>query len=203
MFATLRWRATETKIDPVGPSQADGVFCLDRSLNDYNEFNGALPRNRQSEHPNRRAYMIPLLDKHIVKEDWQRATSERNGFASTLPLSHGKSETQKPELDAGLWEPVLQEIVSFHDLGENWDGQGAAPPTHEAMASAIGLANLLHQQGVAPPSRVVPGVAGELDFEWQTPDGTYLDVEIVGWLSAEVMLIEPGMPAKHWTLPTE
>jgi hypothetical protein len=36
MFAAWHWRATETKIDPVGPSQADGVFSFLVSGIEYN-----------------------------------------------------------------------------------------------------------------------------------------------------------------------
>jgi hypothetical protein len=71
------------------------------------------------------------------------------------------------------------------------------------LKSAIGLAYTLLQQGIDPPSRVVPGPDGSAIFEWQDPDGTYTEVEVVGWLVAEVMLIEPGQAAKHWMLPTD
>ena len=71
------------------------------------------------------------------------------------------------------------------------------------MTSGIGLAYLLSEKGVDAPQRVVPGLEGELIFEWQFPDGTYGEVEIVRPLYAEVMMIEPGKPAKHWTLPTD
>jgi hypothetical protein len=38
---------------------------------------------------------------------------------------------------------------------------------------------------------------------WHAPDGTYCEVEIDRPLHAEVMVIEPGKPARFWTLPTE
>jgi hypothetical protein len=50
---------------------------------------------------------------------------------------------------------------------------------------------------------VTPGVDGSVALEWQFPEGTYAEVQIVRPLHAEVMVIEPGQPAKHWTLPTE
>jgi hypothetical protein len=85
----------------------------------------------------------------------------------------------------------------------NWDGQGARAPSYDMLASAIGLAYTLYQQGVDPPNCVIPGVDGTVTFEWHDPDGTYTEVEIVRPLYAEVMMIEPGKPARHWTLPTE
>lgn len=88
-------------------------------------------------------------------------------------------------------------------MGDDWDGCGAKAPSHELLASAVGLAHLFRDQGVPAPSRIVPGLDGIVLFEWQFPDGTYAEVEIVRPLFAEVMVIEPGKPAKHWTLPTE
>lgn len=147
--------------------------------------------------------MLSLLDCHIREEDWIKEAGVRNG-ASTAPAQRQSSEGN-PKLisDAGPWEPAVQKIVALQALGEDWDGQGARAPSSEVLASAIGLAYTLNEQGVAPPSRVVPGPEGSVIFEWQDPEGTYTEVEVVGWLSAEVMLMKPGQPARHWTLPTE
>ena len=65
-----------------------------------------------------------------------------------------------------------------------------------------GLQKLMFK-GMAPASRVVPGVTGTVLLEWQFPDGTYGEVEIVRPFYAEVMMIQPGRPPKHWTLPTD
>lgn len=147
--------------------------------------------------------MPSLLDRRIREEDWLKEAGERNG-ASTAPARlHGINGEQKAVPDAGPWEPAVQQMVAFQHLGDDWDGQGARAPSEEVLQSAIGLAYTLHQQGVDPPSRVVPGPEGSVIFEWQDADGTYTEVENVGWLVAEVMLIEPGQPAKHWTLPSE
>lgn len=105
--------------------------------------------------------------------------------------------------DAGPWEPYVQQIVQFQHLGDDWDGAGAKSPADELLISAIALANVFGIQGVPPPSRVVPGLDGTVLFEWQLPDGVHAEVEVVRPFFAEVMLIEPGQPARHWTLPTE
>ena len=99
--------------------------------------------------------------------------------------------------------PAIRKIIEFQQLGEDWDGFGAKPPSRELLESAIALANVYYQKGVNPPQRVAPGVDGSVIFEWQGPDGTYTDVEIVQPFSAEVMMVEPGQPARHWTLPSE
>jgi len=144
-----------------------------------------------------------LLDCHILEEDWRKEAQERNG-ASTAPARLPViNRDQKAVPDANLWESAVEEMTAFQHLGDDWDGKGARVPSDEVLVSAIGLAYTLHEQRVGPPSRIVPGPEGSVIFEWQDPDGTYTEVEIVGWLFAEVMRIEPGQPAKHWSLPTK
>ncbi len=104
--------------------------------------------------------------------------------------------------DAGPWEPHILKLHEFHHLGDNWDGAGAKAPSPELLLSAGALAYVFHNQGTPPPSRVVPGLDGTVLFEWQFPDGGYGEVEVVRPWFAEVMLVEPGQPAEHWTLPT-
>lgn len=147
--------------------------------------------------------MTSLLDRPIREADWLKEAGERNGTSTAPARLHSVNGEQKAVPDAGPWEPAVQKMVAFQHLGDDWDGQGAQAPSEEVLKSAIGLAYTLYQQGIDPPSRVVPGPDGSVIFEWQDPDGTYTEVEVVGWLVAEVMLIEPGHPAKHWTLPTE
>jgi hypothetical protein len=147
--------------------------------------------------------MSLLLDRPIRKEDWLKEAGEANGAATAPARLHAAYGERKAAADAGPWESAVQKMVAFQELEDDWDGQGAQAPTYEILCSAIGLAYTFHQQGVDPPSRVVPTPEGSVVFEWQDPDGTYAEVEVVGWLSAEVMCIEPGKPAQHWTLPRE
>jgi len=141
---------------------------------------------------------MPMLDC-LPKKDWILEVGTRDGIT---PKPDGQA-TATPDLDAGPWEPTIQQIVSPQQLDDDWDGFGAEAPSRELLESAIGLAYTFFEKGVDPPHRVVPGVTGTVHFEWQDPDGTYTDVEIDRPLHAEVMCIEPGKPAKHWTLPTE
>jgi hypothetical protein len=143
--------------------------------------------------------MQSFLDYPVPEIDWQVA-GKRNGISAPPVPNHQGNETIQ---SAGAWEPTIQKIVAFQHLGENWDGLAAAPPDHGVLASAIGLAYIFHEREVEPPHRVVPGLEGSVIFEWQFPDGLYCEVEIVRPFAADVMMIEPGKPAKHWPLPTE
>jgi hypothetical protein len=138
---------------------------------------------------------MPILEKPILREEWSEEVNERNGIA--------KANGQAKVPDAGPWEAAVQDIVGFQQLENDWDGFGAQAPSREVLQSAIGLAYCFLEGGIGPPHRVAPGVCGTVIFEWQDTDGTYEEVEIDRWLHAEVMMVEPGKPAKHWTLPTE
>jgi hypothetical protein len=142
---------------------------------------------------------MSVLDVPVRKHDWMHGVTEWNGNS----VSRAKDPAPAMVEDAGPWEPVVRKIIEFRHLDDNWDGSGAEAPSRELLESAIGLAYVFIENEVDPPARVVPGVEGSVLFEWQDPDGTYTEVEIVRPLYAEVMVIEPGQPAKHWTLPTD
>jgi hypothetical protein len=129
--------------------------------------------------------MTSTLLEHVTKDAWRLRAGRANGS------------------DAGPWEAAVKSVVEFQHLGENWDGLQARPPSRELLESAIGLAHLLNERGVDPPSSVVPGLEGSVLFEWQFPDGTYAEIEVDRPLHAEAMMIKPGQDAEHWTLPTE
>lgn len=140
---------------------------------------------------------MTILEEPVAMQEW-RAEVARDGFFAARPES-----TAKVISEAGPWEPAVQKIVAFQHLEEDWDGFGAETPSRELLESAIGLAYLLREREVPPPSRVAPGVEGSVILEWQFSDGAYGIAEIVRPFFAEVMLLQPGQPPKHWTLPTE
>ena len=142
---------------------------------------------------------MQVLSCPVPQRDWATAG---NGilFASGLrPVERG---AEAPHSLPHPWKPAIQEIVTYQHLEDNWDCGGAKAPSRELLESAIGLAYCFLGKGVPPPHRVVPGVDGSVVFEWQDPDGTYSEVEIVRPFFAEVMVVEPGKPAQQWTLPT-
>src|SRR5436853_75318 len=118
---------------------------------------------------------MPVLNCAIPRESWAREVSERNGVSVGL----GQQVAEKAVEDAGPWEPAVRKIITYQHLGDNWDGFGAKPPSRELLVSAVGLAYLLSEEGVEPPHRIAPGVDGCITLEWQFPDGTLGEVEIV------------------------
>ena len=140
--------------------------------------------------------MTAILDAPIQEKDWHTTVSNLKGALFPQAQSAGVM----PE-GGGVWHPAIQKIVTFQDLHDDWDGQGAKAPDLALLESSVGLAYLLAGRGMPPPDRVVPGLEGSVIMEWQEPGGTYREIEIVERFFAEVMVLEPGKPARHWTLP--
>jgi hypothetical protein len=101
------------------------------------------------------------------------------------------------------WETAIDEVVAMQHLDDDWDGLGAKAPSRVLLESAIALAYVLLEKGTDPPTRAVPGLEGTVLLEWQFPDGSYGEIEVTGQRQAEVMLKEPGKPARHWALPSD
>lgn len=140
--------------------------------------------------------MVPtLLETGQIREgDWQPSPVSKNGI--------GESSCVVPSNDP--WERTIESVVALRKMGNDWDGQSASAISPDLLGSAVALANLLRDRKNLPaPSRVVPGPEGTVIFEWQDPDGAYCEIEVTRPFFAEVMLIEPGKPARHWTLPAD
>jgi hypothetical protein len=132
---------------------------------------------------------MKLLTLRVPEQDWLRETTAGNGADRTA-----SEQTER-------WAEVIRRLDALRGLGEDWDGLGASGPSGELVDSAVGLAHLLRGRGGEVPSRVVAGTAGTVILEWQTSGGTLCEVEIDRPFHADVMLLEPGQPAKHWELP--
>ncbi len=139
--------------------------------------------------------MLSLVcPRNITETDWR-------GQAQLGAGRNGARDHRNPAADP--WNRILDKLASFRSLDNDWDGQGACPPSSELRESASALAALLRARGLDAPSAVAPGPAGTVLFVWQEKDGVYCEVEIERPFCAEVMLVEPGAEACHWTLPDE
>jgi hypothetical protein len=145
--------------------------------------------------------MPSLLERPVSRLAWLNEAGRRNGPSSAI--TNGAGASQRDISNAGSWESTVLKLVEFQHLGDNWDGLGAPAPSAELVASAIGLAYLLYENGMEPPSAVAPGLDCAVNLEWHDPDGTFCEIEIDRPLHAEVMVIEPGKPPRHWNLATE
>src|SRR5262249_52871239 len=94
--------------------------------------------------------VMPVLDFPISKKDWDNEIGARNGVSTECE--------ERPTTDGRLWQSTIQKIISFQDLEEDWDDNGAKAPSRELLDSAVALACAFCRTGMEPPSRVVSGV---------------------------------------------
>lgn len=96
------------------------------------------------------------------------------------------------------WNAVVDELLRLRRLPDDWDGQGAMPPAAEHVDQAISWVQQMRRfpQAIVP-SRVVPGVRGELFLEWQD-ESLYLVAEIAAPQRVDWLLAIPGEPNRHW-----
>jgi hypothetical protein len=136
------------------------------------------------------------------KEKWHRE-STRFGTDGVRFLSSPSTNGRQGREANRPWQDAIEQIIELGQLADDWDGLGAKAPAHEVVESVLGLALVLADLGVPAPQRVTPGLNGEVDFEWQQPDGLFVHIENDRPFHAEVMVIEPGKPATFFTLPTD
>lgn len=101
------------------------------------------------------------------------------------------------------WDERIDQLLAIRQLEDDWDGQGTPAPRVEVVDSALVLALLLRREGVEVPTGVVQGVNGDVLFDWQSPDGKYVEVEVNGPYSADVFIRPPGQPMRHVRLEAQ
>jgi hypothetical protein len=69
------------------------------------------------------------------------------------------------------------------------------------MQSALGLAFLLQQKGLEPPTAVAPSTSGSVLMTWHGPGEAYCEVELSRPYYGEVMILTPGKEPEHFVIP--
>jgi hypothetical protein len=98
------------------------------------------------------------------------------------------------------WNERIDKLLEIRRLEDDWDGQGADAPSPALVDSAIVLAQILRQNGVETPCRVVAGVNGTVILEWQEGKDTYTEIEVVEPYKADGFRVAPGQEPEHWTI---
>ena len=108
-----------------------------------------------------------------------------------------ESLASSPPIPA-VWQRVIEELQRIGTLTDDWDGQGAEALPRETVDWAVEwVEQMRHYRQALPPSRAVPGVAGELYLEWQG-ELFYVVAEITSPARVEWTLSVPGQSNRHW-----
>lgn len=97
------------------------------------------------------------------------------------------------------WDRVQDELLSFIQLSDDWDGQGAVRPRPDLVGAAINwLRSMPSADSTAvPPSYVSAAPCGEVLLVWET-EHDYLEAEVVGADRVEWMRVIGDLAAEHW-----
>jgi hypothetical protein len=114
------------------------------------------------------------------------------GYHSYQPLNeigfYGSGEETNP---SRAWSHVIDELLAFRNLEDDWDSEGTEAPHPTVVDGAITLAQEFQAKGLVPPDRVQVSVNSTIYFEWHTSLG-YQEVEVLTPIDAESRLIRKG-----------
>ena len=92
----------------------------------------------------------------------------------------------------------IDTLLLIRLLEDNWDGQGSPAPTAEVVDSALILAVLLRQKHVKPPVVTVQSVAGSVLMEWQWPDKSSFEIDVLAPDVADIYFMPAGEAVQYW-----
>ena len=96
--------------------------------------------------------------------------------ASAAPLTDGATGRYAP---AAGWDAIIDKLLTFRTLEDDWDGDGTAAPGPALVDHAIITALSLRQSGYPPADWVVVDVNATIQFEWRFPPRGAYGVEVL------------------------
>lgn len=107
---------------------------------------------------------------NISYEAISEADKNYKDYITFLIAQSGTVSNNKNEL--------IEEVLSFKSLKENWDGYGAIPSENKAAANAIDLIYKLKPSVLNKISSVFPTTNGTVAFVWENRDDERVSFEI-------------------------
>jgi hypothetical protein len=112
----------------------------------------------------------------------------QTGYQPTRRLPESGLLSEHTDDPVRTWSDVIDELLVFRKLEDDWDGQGALAPDPSVVDTALQVA-LKFRGGEQPPAdRVVAGVNGTVFFEWFFPT-QYMEIEVTAPGQVEVRLV--------------
>ena len=108
-------------------------------------------------------------------------------------VPQAEPEAARNGTNSAAWDRLSEEIEGMRSLGDDWDGQGAeAPSSANVVWASDWVRQMRGYPQAIPPSRVVPGVSGELYLEWRGAS-FYLVAEIAtpARVGTQAIVLEP------------
>ena len=158
----------------------------------------------------RRHYDVPRSTSSRTREQdtnqvtWHAYAQSRHAWVQS-PSALSESSLVAFDLSenwTGEWERLGDEIRAFLDLGEDWDGMGALPPSESLVQSVLELIECLRGEGHPPVTRATTTPSGTIILEWQG-GGDYVEVEVVSPYRSEWMFVPYGRKPIHLALAGE
>lgn len=105
--------------------------------------------------------------------------STSQSFFNYVESYDGRLQVSAPGVDAGrVWRQRELDVLSFKELQDDWDGEGAPVFSDELVHSVVLYLSVLQEKLKGwPPTRVIASQDGEIVIEWQS-NGLYIEVSI-------------------------
>ncbi len=186
-------------LEPHTRTGASSVALLTHWENSWNQVVEG-ERNRTEF---RRHYDVPGSTRSRTREQdtnqitWHGWVQSPSALSESSLFSFDLSENW-----TGEWERLSDEIRAFLDLGEDWDGMGAIPPSESLVQSVLELIECLRGEGHPPVTRATATPSGTIILEWQG-GGDYVEIEVVSPYCSEWMFVPYGRKPIHLALAGE
>jgi len=117
--------------------------------------------------------------------------TRQDEYRSEVFIDHELLQTCLNQANMEKWTEVIDTLLAARNLPDDWDGQGAKAPTHEAVDTSLKLAMNLRGLNCLPPDDFGAGVEGVLTLGWHLPHFAMV-VEISSPLRVEGYRWFPG-----------
>jgi len=151
-------------------SKLGGIELNQTSINDYgiwSKFNSKEGINLQWEESHSEFEIIRYMPVYLFSGE-HIYTNESN-YEEWYNLFHHEDEQGKISHITNINnnDPFMEELESFYELGENWDGDGANTIPHKAIELAKNFLEAILNNALIKPKSVAASPEGEVLIYWR------------------------------------
>lgn len=101
----------------------------------------------------------------VNQPDSDNRSYSSHWLANDYNNTHLTTITKKLSIQLSLYDRVVNKLLGYLDLEDDWDGYGAAPPNEGVIDSAIQYLTLLKEKKLPAPKPMLSG-SGEVGLYW-------------------------------------